>query len=221
MAAKSLEAKVIEARAKLAALRGDERADLPSGPERTAYNKELRRITLDAKKLEALFASPDYAPAEKRALSQAPRTLGKALPDITLTGTLARIEEITYRQKDGTRAPEPMSPVAWGPGKQRPTDRPIPAVKQVVVGHGRRKKKVVIQNHEAIKQTMAQVKTLNERVEWKRFREATISENHRLQYIHAQERAAILEKRGFPELAQRLAKTHRFSDARKAIEALL
>ena len=66
MAAKSLEAKVIEARAKLAALRGDERADLPSGPERTAYNKELRRAILGAKKLEAAFASPDYAPAEKR-----------------------------------------------------------------------------------------------------------------------------------------------------------
>ena len=64
MAAKSLEAKVIEARAKLAALRGDERADLPSGPERTAYNKELRRAAVVAKKLEAVFASPDYAPAE-------------------------------------------------------------------------------------------------------------------------------------------------------------
>ena len=58
MAAKSLEAKVIEARAKLAALRGDERADLPSGPERTAYNKELRRAILGAKKLEAAFAAP-------------------------------------------------------------------------------------------------------------------------------------------------------------------
>jgi len=112
VAAKSLEAKIIAARAKLAALRGDERADLPSGPERTAYNKELRRAAVVAKKLEAVFASPDYAPAEKRVSYAAGLKRWKALPEINLTGHQAIVEEITYRRKDGTRAESPLPPIA-------------------------------------------------------------------------------------------------------------
>lgn len=59
MKSKSLEAKVLDARAKVAALRGDERADYPSGPERTAYNKEFKRAVQLLKKWEAVFASPN------------------------------------------------------------------------------------------------------------------------------------------------------------------
>lgn len=56
MKTKSVEAKVLDARAKVAALRGDERADYPSGPERTAYNKELKNAVKLLAKWETAFA---------------------------------------------------------------------------------------------------------------------------------------------------------------------
>lgn len=60
MKTKSLEAKVIDARAQVAALQGDERADYPSGPERTAYNKEFKAAFRLLTKWEAAFAAPEY-----------------------------------------------------------------------------------------------------------------------------------------------------------------
>ena len=61
---KSAERHLIDAHAKLGALVGDERADYPSSPERTAYNREFRA----AQKLVEKWRRVVSAPAPSRVL---------------------------------------------------------------------------------------------------------------------------------------------------------
>ena len=59
----SIEAKILRVQAKLQSLAGDERADLPAGEERSAYNREYRAAYRALKRLQVEFANPTYAPA--------------------------------------------------------------------------------------------------------------------------------------------------------------